>query len=167
MNCKLLLSFILVVPCSLVQASDIDINPSFTGRVIETDSKIIVEGGTFIMNSDTSSAIKLNKGSHKEVVISNVRVLSNNQNLQDSRGMAGVIVIDNSSSTTKVTVRNIGIAARNATVSSQSQGGSACAGVVCIDAGIHDNVGSVAVMATGQTNISATQGVRPDYRKIK
>ncbi|MBV5296756.1 MAG: hypothetical protein JZU64_01145 [Rhodoferax sp.] len=167
MNCKFLLSFILMAPCSLVYASDIDINPSFTGRVIETDSKIIVEGGTIIMNADTSSAIKLNKGSHKEVVISNVRVLSNNQNLQDSRGMAGVIVIDNSSSTARVTVRNIGIASRNATVSSQSQGGSACAGVVCIDAGIHDTVGSVAVMATGQTNISATQGARPDYRKIK
>ncbi|MEN9374123.1 MAG: hypothetical protein RIR79_1675 [Pseudomonadota bacterium] len=149
-------------------AGEIQVNPNFTGRVIETDSKIIVEGGTIVANGGNDAAIKLNKGSNKEVIISNVRVISNNQNVRNTTGHAGIVDIDNSTSTARVTVRNVNVSSRNAKITTEVQGKDACAGVVCIDSGSHDTARSVEVRAAGQTTISATSGAaRPDYRKMK
>ena len=168
MNNSAFFVFSIFATINFAVAGEIQVNPNFTGRVIETDRRIIIEGGTIIANGGSDAAIKLNKGSRKEVIISNVRVISNNQNIRSTTGNVGVVDIDNSTSTARVNVRNINVLYRNAKITTETQSKNSCAGVVCINSGSHDAVRSVEVKAIGQTTISATSGAaRPDYRKMR
>ena len=152
---------------SSVLAGDFYIDGVVGGRIEETKNSIVIKGANIVLNGGDGGAIEIDKKIKKKVFITNTRIISNNQRISDSTGVAGVVAIDNSNSKSRVTLKNVKVIARNNTVVSASDAKDVCAGIVCNKAGVSDTSTSVTVFAVGTTNISATQGIRPDYRKIK
>jgi len=149
-------------------AGDLDVNGMVSGSLIETENAIIINGATFVPTDNNVPAISIRKNLPKRVIISKVRVLSNNQKVRgNSDAGAGVVVIDNSNSRSRVNVRDVKVTSRNANISNTSMAKDVCAGVVCSSLGKNDSYKSLSVHTFGNTKISATQGERPDYRKIQ
>lgn len=152
--------------CSRALAADIEKSGLLSGKVTETKDKLIVEGATFVVNGKSDvPIIKIDKDEKREVILSNVRIISNNQTITDESGTGGIIAIDNSESKSKVSLRNVRLFARNGKVSSVSLAKDTCAGLICYKRGQHDTSRALSAVASGKTSISATQGERPDYRK--
>lgn len=152
--------------CSLSLAADVEKSGLLSGKVTETKDKLIVEGATFVVNGESDvPIIKIDKNEKRQVILSNVRIISNNQTINDETGTGGIIAIDNSESKSKVSLRNVKLLARNSKVSSVSLAKDTCAGLVCNKQGKHDSARGVTAAAIGKTSISAVQGERPDYRK--
>lgn len=163
-----ILAFIFLQTCfmNLNFAGDLAVTGLVGGHVTETNDAIIIEGATFVNNGNNAPAISVRSESGKNIIVSNVRVLSNNQKIHSNTSQSGVILIDNQNSKTKVLMRGVNVVSRNADISSQSTGKDVCAAVICSNAGSYDSYSSLSVGASGNTNISAVQGVRPDYRKM-
>lgn len=152
--------------CSLSLAADVEKSGLLSGKVTETKDKLIVHGATFVVDGKGDvPIIKIDKDEKREVILSNVRIISNNQTIEDETGTGGIVAIDNSDSKSKVSLRNVTLFARNSKVSSVSLTKDTCAGLVCNKQGKHDTARGVTATAIGKTSISAVQGERPDYRK--
>ena len=146
-------------------AGDIVGNGLRSGKIIETRNKVIVEGATFVVNEKSNApVIKLEKNDKRRIVLSNVRIISNNQTIADTTGNAGIVAIDNSKSKSKVTIRNLTVKARNSRISSVSMSDDVCAGLICVKQGKRDTA-TIGAISAGNTAISADQGERPDYRR--
>lgn len=150
---------------TMVSAGDLAVNGMVSGIIIEKPNVVIVEGATFVLTGNSGPAIKIDGRIPKKVIISNVRVLSNNSRQNDHTGSAGLVVVENSRSSSSVMMRDVSILARNTTIQSQSTASDVCAGLICNNSGVFDSAKDVSATAMGTTNITATQGTRPDYRK--
>ena len=161
--------FLQTTGCSPAVAGDINRDALFSGKVTETGERLVVEGATFVVDGGDKPVVKIDKETKKEVILRNVRIVSRNQTISDqsdkNKGTAGIVAIDNSASHSKVSLSNVKLTARNANVSSVSQEADGCAALLCGKKGRYDSYRSVSAVASGKTGISATQGVRPDYRK--
>ena len=163
----LLLILVPLIVASRSFAGDVVGSGLRSGTVIETDDKVIVKGATFVVNrKNKSPVIKVDKSTKKKIVLSNVRIISDNQSITDTTGNAGIVAIDNSKSRSKVTMRNVTVKARNSRITSTSMKDEVCAGVICDIKGKRDTSTSVGVVSSGTTTVTAAQGERPDYRKI-
>jgi hypothetical protein len=155
-----------ITVCPQSQASDVEKSGFLSGKVLETKDKVIVKDAVFVVNDkSTAPAIRIEKDDRKRVILSNVRIISNNQTVSDETGNAGIIAIDNSKSRSRVSLRNVKVLARNANISSVSTAQETCAGLICYTQGTHDSTKAVSAAAIGKSHITATQGERPDYRK--
>lgn len=160
---------ILLGLASPLRAGDVNSILQFGGKVTESKDKLVIDGVTFVaVGKGDVPVIKLEKDEAKTVVLNNVKVFSNNATIDDLTGNGGIVAIDNSGSNSKVTVRNVHVLSRNGSVRSSSTANDTCAGLLCLKAGKRDTLrGGVSAAAVGRTDISASQGTRPDYRKIR
>jgi hypothetical protein len=149
-------------------AGEVDTSRMVSGKVVETKDKLIVKGAKFVVEGEQKSPVISLKGdSKKRVILDGVEIVTNNTSYQSSDGDAGIVVIDNEKGNSKVVVRNLQVRTRNTDVNAADAGDSVCAAAICYKKGHYDSMRSTAVTASGQTNITAIQGQRPDYRKLK
>jgi hypothetical protein len=146
---------------------DLSINGMVVGSVVETKNKVIIDGAVFSLNGDDAPAIEIGKNLNKEVIISNVRILSQRQKIHNGTGQAGIMVIDNADSKSKLTMRDVKVNSRNVDIASTSTAKNVCAAIICGTLGHYDSSKSISVTTSGQTNITAIQGTRPDYRPTR
>jgi hypothetical protein len=162
---NILIVFLQVSVLAPCLAGDLALSGMVFGKVVETKDKLIVEGATFVSNGNDLPVIYVGKNLKKEVIFSNVRIISNNQNIRDNTGTSGVFVVDNQDSKSKISLRNVHVFSRNANISSQNNANYVSAGVLNNNYGTLDSSTSVSVTTSGQTSIAAMQGTRPDFRK--
>jgi hypothetical protein len=162
---KILVALFSVLFFKISISGDYSVHGMVSGNIVETNDRLIIQGATFISNGDSESVINIGKKLKKEIIISNVRILSNNHKIRDTTGKAGIVVIDNADSNAKVSLREIDIYSRNADISSVSTNKDVCASLICSSVGNYDSIRSISATATGQTNIYANQGQRSDIRK--
>lgn len=147
-------------------AGDIAITGTVYGTIVETNDRVVISNATIISNGTGEPTVKVGKHFQKELILSNVRLISNNQSVRDASGTAGIVAIEDGRSRGRVVMRNLAIHARNADISSVSSSSDVCAGIICNNTRNYDYSHSVFVNTSGSTTISAQQGVRPDARKL-
>lgn len=162
-----LLGVVLVLCGGVVRAGDLDTQHLVSGRAIETNNKIIVKGARFVVRGEQKApVISLQAGSKKKVILDGVEIVTDGASFRSNDGDAGVVVIDNEKSDSKVVIRNLKVRSHNTSVNATSMADSVCAAAICNKSGRYDSMRSTRATASGQTNISAIQGQRPDYRKV-
>lgn len=137
-------------------AGDLRENGMISGGYREDANNIIINGATFY-NKNNSATIEIDVDSPKNIVISNVNIISEGQKIKKNSGSAGVFVINRKNSLGRVSVRNVRVRANNLTVVNEGGDDVINSCVTCIDTSGRDRVSGVSASVSGNTILKARQ----------
>lgn len=113
------------------------------GKLVQNGSQVILQGGTIIgKTGDKEPLIQIENPLNKQVIIRDTRIITDGVTQSVKGDSAGIVVIENGNKkgNSKVKMQNVRVTSRNSNIKATavaSNGGKACAGVVC--AGFDDD----------------------------
>lgn len=107
------------------------------GKLIQNGNKVILQGGTIIGKAgDKEPLIQIENPLNKQIIIRDTRIITDGITQSTKGDNAGIVVIENGNKkgNSKVKMQNVRVTSRNSNIQATavaSNGGKACAGVVC------------------------------------
>ncbi|KPN71496.1 hypothetical protein [Neisseria sp. 83E34] len=107
------------------------------GKLIQNGNKVILQGGTIIGKAgDKEPLIQIENPLNKQIIIRDTRIITDGITQSTKGNNAGIVVIENGNKkgNSKVKMQNVRVTSRNSNIQATavaSNGGKACAGVVC------------------------------------
>ncbi|OSI10145.1 hypothetical protein [Neisseria canis] len=107
------------------------------GKLIQSGNKVILQGGTIVGKAgDKEPLIQIENPLNKQVIIRDTRIITDGITQSAKGDSAGIVVIENGNKkgNSKVKMQNVRVTSRNSNIQATaiaSNGGKACAGVVC------------------------------------
>ncbi|WP_107688867.1 hypothetical protein [Neisseria wadsworthii] len=107
------------------------------GKLIQSGNKVILQGGTIIGKAgDKEPLIQIENPLNKQIIIRDTRIITDGITQSTKGDNAGIVVIENGNKkgNSRVKMQNVRVTSRNSNIKATavaSNGGKACAGVVC------------------------------------
>lgn len=131
------------------------------GKLIKSGNQVILQGGTIIGKAgDKEPLIQIENPLNKQVLIRDTRIITDGITQARNEDNAGIVVIENGNkkgAKSRVKVENVHVTSRNSNIKAtavSSNGGTACAGVVCTGLD-EDDESNVVVDVRGRNKFEA------------